>query len=536
MIKISYKKIFVTAVFALSSFFCFGQSNPQETKNITIIESEHQYQLNPQLTDYAADVQILTGLYEGLFSYNPLTLEPQYAIAVSYSISRDKKRWTFYLNPLAKFSDGTKITANDVRASWVKLLSEPNAPYASLLDVIEGAKEFRCGQLSEEDLGIYALSEEQLLIHLCKPASYLPKILCHPAFSVVSSKDDVYSGAYCLAQKAEDLENEEDEVFDEEATIVLEKNPYYWDKEHVFTQTITFVQSEDQDDNAYAYNTGNADWISAPINTKLLIEKESLLLTPEFATCYLFFKNSNAKRTSESVWDHLEFRQALFEAMPWDAIRSVYYVPATTFVYPLNGYPQVEGYSYTDLIEAKKLMKIAREKYGIAEDEKIPLVMEISKNSLTNDQLLTMRMAFKELNIDFYVKTVSISSYLANVKNSDSDIFIYTWVGDFADPMAFLELFRSDSSLNDSGYNSKEFDDLLNKASSASISESYMYYAQAESLLLDDCMVFPIHHPVSYNVIDTESIGGWAPNAFDIHPLKYLYKKEKITLPLGTVI
>ena len=54
----------------------------------------------------------------------------------------------------------------------------------------------------------------------------------------------------------------------------------------------------------------------------------------------------------------------------------------------------------------------------------------------------------------------------------------------------------------------------------------------AEQLLLDNAMVIPISHPVSLNIINLEAVGGWTGNAFDIHPLKYLYKKqEKHAIP-----
>ncbi|MBQ5878436.1 MAG: hypothetical protein IIW71_11680, partial [Treponema sp.] len=116
--------------------------NEQLQDNITIIASEHNYNLDPHTSSYSSEAQILTGLYEGLFSYNPITLEPQFAIVSDYKISRDKKRWTFTIRNDAKFSDGSPITAKNIKDSWLALLSEPNAPYASLFYIVNGAKEF----------------------------------------------------------------------------------------------------------------------------------------------------------------------------------------------------------------------------------------------------------------------------------------------------------------------------------------------------------------------------------------------------------
>ena len=43
---------------------------------------------------------------------------------------------------------------------------------------------------------------------------------------------------------------------------------------------------------------------------------------------------------------------------------------------------------------------------------------------------------------------------------------------------------------------------------------------------MDEAVILPVQHPVSINVINLTTVGGWALNAFDIHPLKYLFKRE----------
>ena len=181
------------------------------------------------------------------------------------------------------------------------------------------------------------------------------------------------------------------------------------------------------------------------------------------------------------------------------------------------------------MLRAKKLMKQARESEGISEEEKIPLVLEISENSLSDNQLVLFKNTCDILNIDLQVKVLPSYAYLSSVKTSESDLFVYVWIGDFADPLAFLELFRSESSLNDSGWKNVEFDNLLQKAALSDEFERYNLLAQAENILLDECMIIPIQHPVTFNVIDLECVGGWAANAFDIHPLKYLYKKPFVS-------
>jgi len=482
-------------------------------KNITIIEAQHPHELNPHITSYSSDAQLLSGLYEGLFTYDPVTLDPLPAIATSYRISRDKKRWTFTINPEACFSNGQKIRAQDIRDSWIRLLATPNAPYASLLDVIKGAADFRNGLVSQEEVAIYANTEESLSIHLVKAANYLPKLLCHSSFAIVYKEEGVYSGPFCLTNKT-------DKVY------LLNKNPYYWDKDNVRLEEICFYQSDDPVENAFYFNTGYADWISGNTDTSLLYNKNAFSLSAEFGTSYIFFKNQN------DPWDKVEFRSALLEAVPWDSLRKDYYVPATTFVYPLTGYPQVNGYSYTDIEEAKNLMSEAREKYNIPEEQKLVLTFEMPEEALNGDRLTALSDAWAQLGVELQIKAKKSYEYFNGVPESEADMFIYTWIGDFADPLAFLELFRGDSTLNNSKWKNSEYDSLIDQAAEVSEEERYKLLSQAESILLDDCMVIPIQHPVIYNIIDKEIIGGWSENAFDIHPLKYLYKRvESATVP-----
>ena len=522
-------KGFLSAVFFIcTAAMAFGQQpqqgqqtqQTQETPqtqfyddSLTIVESVRSHDLNPQTTSYSTDAQILSGLYEGLFAYDPVNLSPTYAIAVDYRISRDKKRWTFTINPKACFSNGEKITAASVRESWLSLLANPEAPYASLLDVVTGAAEYRRGLVSADQVGIYANSEETLSLHLTQPANYLPKLLCHSAFSVIHRSPSVFSGAFYLDDMTE-------------VSYKMKKNPYYWDKDKVKLNEITFYQSDDAADNAFYFNTGLADWITAGVDTSKLLDTKAFTYNAEFATCYFFFKENS------QIWNKHEFREALFEAIPWEELRKDYYVAAKTFVYPLAGYPDVNGFSYTDSAEAKKLMQEARQKYNIPQDKVLQLIMEIPENSFSNEKLAALSDAWAPLGVELLIRQKKNYEYFSGVKSSDAQLFVYTWIGDFADPLAFLELFRTGSTLNDSLWTNKDFDKLIDMAAQSDEDERYRLLAQAETLLLDDCIVIPIHHPVIYNVINKNAVGGWSENAFDYHPLKYLYKKvEKSTVP-----
>ncbi len=489
---------------------------PELQQNFIIVEPVRVHELNPQLTNYASDSQLLNGLYEGLFTTSPVSLEPQYAIATSFKISRDKKRWTITLRDDAYFSNGEKITAASVRDSWLRMLANPAAPYSSLFDIVRGAEAFRTGRGDFSEVGIYATSENVLSIYLNSPANYLPKILCHTAFSITHSDPEVYSGPYELEIVAGQK-------------YILKKNPYYWDKKTVTLERITFLQSENAEDNTYYFNTGAVDWVNSKINQGQILDPKSIQVSAEFGTGFLYFKMSDKKPAgslASKLWDYPEFRNAVIEAFPWDEIHKKYLIPATTLVYPLTGYPTVEGFDYTDQIEASLKMKDARQKYAVPQEEIIPLVMYVFEGEFNEKEQNIIREALDPLGVEITFREVPSYLYYATAPSADADLFITSWIGDFADPLAFLELFRGGSTMNDSGWKNAEYDRLLEAAAITDEAERYNLLAKAENMLLDEGMVLPLYRAVTSSVIDLTEVGGWFANAFDVHPLKYLYKKR----------
>lgn len=489
-----------------------GKSDNPFLKEFTVIEYPHNYDLNPHTAAYSTEAQILTGLYDGLFSYDPVTLEPQFALAKDFKVSRDKKRWTFILRDGIKFSDGSAITAEDVKKSWLSLLANPDAPYSSLFDIVSGAKDFRLGKGDKDAVGISVQSPSVLYVKLNTPAPHLHKILCMSAFAVVPGRNNVYSGAFTL-EKRSDKE------------IVLKKNRNYYDAENTQLEKISFLLCGDDAENTFAFNTGAAQWLNSSVALERLIDKDTIHLSAEFATEYLFFKMNGG------IWDNAELRSALLEAVPWDELRKDVFVKASSFVYPLNGYPQVQGYVYTDDDQALFMMKEARKSAGLAENETLKITFAVN-GERTKNQAEMLKKAWERLGVELEIKELPSDIYLNSIQADGSDIFSYTWIGDFADPLAFLELYRSSSTLNISGWKNSEYDALLDKSAELTGTERIKILSQAEQLLLDSALIIPIQHPVSRSIIDLNAVGGWASNSFDIHPLKYIFRREtKPNLP-----
>lgn len=503
------KKIFFSVVLALLKATIFFAQESAEQRIINISVSNHVYNMNPFTASYTSEAQLFTGLQEGLFSYEPVTLAPLPAICKSYKISRDKKRWTLTLRDNAKFSDGSPIKAQDVRDSFIRLLGTKGAPFASLIDNISGAQEYREGRGKAEDVKIDVRDDTTLVIRLKEPMGHLAKILCHHSFSIVHPDENIYSGPFIL-EKADMSE------------IVLKKNPEYWDAENVKIPGIKFHIGDDYPENSFKYNNGELDWVCGNADFSKIINKANLQMCAEFGTVYLFFKMQN------SPWTKPEFRNALIEAIPFDELRKEFSIQAETLVNPLPSYPAVTGIADWDPSDAIEMMKLARKMNGISEDEKLQIVFAV----ISGDEHLKkwgelLKKAWEPLGVELTMQGTTADRYNISIPQWNADLFYYSWIGDFADPLAFLELFRGGSSLNNSEWINNEYDTLLLDAlRKENIEEQYKLMANAEQILLDDGMVIPVSHPVSAHLIDLSIIGGWKANALDIHPLKYLFIKE----------
>ncbi len=124
--------------------------------------------LDPALITDVTGGNISAKLFNGLIRFNgKLDLVPD--IAESWSLSRDRLTYTFHLRRNVSFSNGRKVTADDVRYSFERVLSPATkAPLTWVLDRIEGADIFLAGRARGVS-GIRTVNEHTLALTLRKP-------------------------------------------------------------------------------------------------------------------------------------------------------------------------------------------------------------------------------------------------------------------------------------------------------------------------------------------------------------------------------
>ena len=475
-------------------------------------------EFNPHLSIYSNEAQIFTALYEGLFSYDPATLEPVAAAASTWAKSKDGKVYTFKIRENAKWSDGTSLYASDFRNAWIRLL-DLNAQYATFFDVIVGAKEYRLKKNADpESVGIRETDRTTLVVTLSRPVDYFTRLLCHHSFAPIHpsmlatadwSKRIPYpvNGPYRFKR------------FDG-AGLLLEKNPEYWDAASVSIGQLTMLFTDDDEAASRMFNNEEAHWLAGPGDYDAILLAEAIQVNPIFGTSYWYFD------CSKEPWANPSVRRALALLLPWKELRDPekYMVPAATLVLPLPGYSQTKGIEGQDRAEALKLLAAA----GYPDGAGLPEMRIYYADAKDNKRIVSLFETAWESLSSFKVTAVPVSpsKYYETIsgENSPSAITLAqtTWIGDFADPEAFLQMWTPDSPLNDAHFNDPDFLSPMEKSYTKEGKERMTLLSEAETVLLQKAVVLPMYHSFAASVIDIDYIEGWYQNALDLHPYKQL--------------
>ena len=240
-----------------------------------------------------------------------------------------------------------------------------------------------------------------------------------------------------------------------------------------------------------------------------------------FATEFFYFKTTTPPCNNQTL------REALLAAIPYTELRKDYLIAAQTLVFPLTGYPTVPGVDKQDTAKAKKLLKDVPQSVSSQ-----PIKIFLPQTDFYTKQATLLKNAWEKVGIATEIIMVPFEDYYTRLKTDDYHIAVISWIGDFADPLAFLELFRSDSTLNDSGWHNTDYENFIKKASAEQNRKTrFDYLSKAEQVLLDSSVLIPLSHVPAINVIDLSDIKGWYVNAVNIHPFKYIRFAQPDPLP-----
>ena len=161
---------------------------------ITMYLTSEIYNFDPALAYNNEDAEsIVSLLFTRLFSLDSKG-KLQYELAKSYTTAENEKTNEYTLTITLRetwWSDKTRVTADDVVFAWKRLLDPENSfAAAALLYDIKNARAVKEGDVSIDDLGVYALNDTTLEIVFERPIDYDTFLLNLTSLALAPLRED----------------------------------------------------------------------------------------------------------------------------------------------------------------------------------------------------------------------------------------------------------------------------------------------------------------------------------------------------------
>ena len=498
--------------------------------------------LDPHLATGTAEYNILSALLEGLVTENPADLSPEPGVAERWSISTDGLDYTFTLREDARWSNGDPVTAGDFVASFKRMLSAPlAADYAHYLYIIRNAEAYHKGRLADfSPVGAVAVDARTLKITLEHPSADFLSMLNHTAFfpvhagtvgkhgAIDSRANDwaapgrfVGNGPFVLAEWRRGQK------------IVARKSPTYWDAANVRLNGIEFHTYESRDAEERAFRAGQLHLTESLAPSKIDAYRRDaphLLRVDPYLGTEFYRINTGLPFLSDA-----RVRRALSLAIDRGLIATKILRGAQT---PAHGFtPPGAGGGVApagaavgvgaisgDPRAARELLAAA----GYPGGKGAPRV-ELLFNSSESHRAVAeavQEMWRRELGLTVVLLNQENKVVLDARRAGDYQVLRSAWMADYADALSFLDIWRSSSGNNYTGWSDPGYDRLLHQAArTADNAARAALLRQAEDILLEHSPMIPIYH-YSHVFLIHPSVRNWHPTALDHHPCKAVYLED----------
>ncbi|HHW89848.1 MAG TPA: peptide ABC transporter substrate-binding protein [Clostridiales bacterium] len=481
----------------------------------------------------------------------------------------NKATYVFTLKEGLKWSDGQELKASDFEYAWKRAASvELGADYGYMFEVIDGYYgEDEEGNLEVTgDINVTANDADRTLtVVLTQDVPYFYELCAFPTFMPVR-EDVIEANPDTWATKPETyIGNGPYKItkWTRNDKIVFEKNDYYHNADKVKIKKIEFALSDDAGAMLANYKNGTFDFIDEVPNNEISSLKtnypKEFFTEGQLGTYYLNF-NINA-----DIFDGLTYEEAVKFRKAISLIIDRNYIveeigqagqqPANSFVptgltdadtskqfVDLNG-PNRDGKGYFSVAkedleanraEAVELLKEAGFTYDEEEKKFTDLPeMDYLYNTNTGHQAIGeyLQSALAEYGFVITLKVQEWGVFLNTRKQGNYTFARNGWLGDYNDPITFLDMWTSGSGNNDVQFGkgdhanlavykitlkdeegedviltnktwAESYDVLIQKIKTETdIETRYELMHQAEDLLMETGCIIPIYYYVDIFMI-----------------------------------
>ncbi len=463
-------------VVALAGAACTTTDEAATGGTLVAAISSEPDQLDTHLTTAYASFQVLENVYDTLVQPNEqLEFEP--ALATEWTTSEDGLTWTFTLRDGVTWHDGTDFTADDVVASYNRILDED----------VGAANAFRFATVEE----VRAVDDLTVEISLTEPT---PNLLANiggfkgmsivPAAEIEAgtvSENLIGTGPFTFVE------------FNEGQGIMLEANEDYWG-EGPFLDAVEYrFLSEGTTALTELRTPGGVQWtdnIPAQQVANVLQDAE-LESNAVPSNDYWYFAFNNEREPFDDVRVRQALggwgidREAITQGAKFDAA-----TPTQTAI-PAGSFWRHEYSPYShDVGRAQQLLDEA----GVSNLAVDLMVTNEFEETVQAAQVIESQWG--ELGVDVNIQTLDFGAWLDRQGQGRFDVFLLGWLGNI-DPHGFyFAQHHSEGNFNFHGYSNPEVDRLLDEARvETDQGTRKSLYDQAATIIVDEVSYAYMYNP-----------------------------------------
>jgi len=468
-------------------------------------------------------------LGEGLVGYTP-DGELRAAAAERWTISADGTEYVFFLRPEARWSTGEPVTADDFVYSLRRLVNpETAAFYVQSVGEILNANEIIGGEMEVESLGAEAVDSHQLKISLRRAVPYFISLMSHPStFPVhrgsVEKFGDAHArpgnlvsnGAYQLVEWAVG------------SHIEIRRNEYYWDNANTAIDRVFHYVTPEPIVELNRYRAGELHvtrTIPPESFKQMKAERpDEVRVSPALGVYYYGFNMTNP-----AFGDNPKLREALSMAIDRDFLVDLVgrgEAPAYSWVpYGTANYdPQTYSWARLSKDDRERKARQLYEEAGYGSRRTFRPEIRYNTSETHRQIAVAVQSMWRSvLGVEARLINEEFQVLLQNIQQRESiDIFRLNWDGDYNDAHTFLSTLESDNPSNMTGYQSAEFDSLMQRAG-AQIDPDLRkaFLEEAENRMLRDHPLIPMYFYVNKHMVSSR-VTGWGDNVLNYHYSQHL--------------
>lgn len=498
-----YKKIFSAILMMLLLLSLTTGCSKSETNEQVLryaLEAEPAT-LDPAKSTAIPESLVELQLFEGLTRLDAKD-QPAPGTAERWEVTPDGLTYVFYLRPNAKWSNGDPVTASDFEFAWKRAL---NPEFASenvyMLFPVKNAQAYNEKKTTVDTVGVKARDEHTLEVTLEKPTAYFLSLAAFHAFYPVHQKTVTASPDNWANEVKTLIGNGPFKITSwvHSGQIDFAKNAHYWDAAVVKLNRMEWPISDSQATRLALIENKQVDMmVEPPVVEHDRLSKEGLLkISPYLGTYYYVFN------TQKTPFDNLKVRKALSlginrEALVKNVIKGgkkpAYAWVAPGLINPATNLDfREEGGNYIkeDLPLAKKLLTEA----GYPDGQGLPPITILFNTGEMHKAIAEaiQEMWKQNLGVSAVLMNQESKVFLASRSQGEFQIARASWVGDYADPMTFMDVFKDPS--NDARYSNPAYTNLIEQAQST-MDQKIRIQAMhdGEKMLFDDAVLLPIYY------------------------------------------